>query len=445
MFLKTKSIMKAKFLFLIALACLALYSCDDSETTTFLELSQSSFPRVSEDGETLEVDVTSSGDWTVTNTLSWCKATPEKGSGNGKLTLRIDANLNEKGRTGTLTIALASSGLSRIIQITQEASTIEPEDYPYKLPVIFHVFYKDRTDPLQYVKASRLNDILQVVNTLYRNSAQSVDMNLTFELATTAPEGKPMETPGVEYIEWTGDYPIDCDDFMTDTINNYVKYIWEPNQYLNVMMYNFDSTDPNYVTLGISHLPFSIKGSTFLEGLNPVNISHITKENLQFPYCVSINSLYINEQTTNKRYTTADITVTLAHELGHYLGLHHVFSEVEEDGILIGCEDTDYCKDTPSYNKQEYDDYCNYLATQDRDNYSFSTLVKRTDCSGKTFKSYNIMDYAISYSNQFTNDQRARIRHVLNYSPLIPGPKVGAPSTRTAIEGVLHLPIRVIK
>ena len=36
------------------------------------------------------------------------------------------------------------------------------------------------------------------------------------------------------------------------------------------------------------------------------------------------------------------------------------------------------------------------------------------------FISYNIMDYAISYSNQFTQNQRERIRHVLSYSPLIP-------------------------
>ena len=437
--------MKTKFLFLIAFICLALYGCEDSETTDVLELSQTSFPNVNGDGETLAVDVTSSGDWTVTNTLSWCKVTPGKGSGDGKLTLQIDANLNEKERTGILTIALASSGLSRTIQITQEAGTIEPENYHYKLPVIFHVLYKDQTDPLQHVKASRLEEILQVANSLFRKSDESVDMNLTFELATTDPEGNPMETPGVEYIEWPGDYPIDCDKFMADTINNYVKYIWEPNRYLNVMMYNFDSNDPNYVTLGISHLPFSTKGSTFLEGLNPVNISHITKENLQFPYCVSINSLYINSQSIGSDYIPSDITVTLAHELGHYLGLHHVFSEVEEDGILIGCEDTDYCKDTPSYNKQEYDDYYRYLATQDHENYKFSVLVKRIDCSGNTFQSHNIMDYAVSYSNQFTNDQRARIRHVLNYSPLIPGPKIGAASTRTAVEGVLDLPIRVIK
>ena len=50
------------------------------------------------------------------------------------------------------------------------------------------------------------------------------------------------------------------------------------------------------------------------------------------------------------------------------------------------------------------------------------------------FISYNIMDYAISYSNQFTQNQRERIRHVLSYSPLIPGPKKGDIDTRALNE-----------
>lgn len=61
----------------------------------------------------------------------------------------------------------------------------------------------------------------------------------------------------------------------------------------------------------------------------------------------------------------------------------------------------------------------------------------------QTFTSHNIMDYAFSYSDQFSNDQRNRIRHVLTYSPLIPGPKKGQTQTRTAAEGPLDLPILI--
>ena len=55
------------------------------------------------------------------------------------------------------------------------------------------------------------------------------------------------------------------------------------------------------------------------------------------------------------------------------------------------------------------------------------------------------MDYSVSYSDRFTDDQRDRIRHVLTYSPLIPGPKKGVTKTRSATATPLDLPIRVIK
>ncbi|MEG1935331.1 MAG: zinc-dependent metalloproteinase lipoprotein, partial [Rikenellaceae bacterium] len=54
----------------------------------------------------------------------------------------------------------------------------------------------------------------------------------------------------------------------------------------------------------------------------------------------------------------------------------------------------------------------------------------RTSIDGKNFISRNIMDYTWSYSNEFTQDQRQRIRHVLNYSPLMPGPKFDRSTSR---------------
>ena len=33
------------------------------------------------------------------------------------------------------------------------------------------------------------------------------------------PDGEKTDQPGVEYISWPGSYPIDCDAFMNDDIN----------------------------------------------------------------------------------------------------------------------------------------------------------------------------------------------------------------------------------
>lgn len=74
------------------------------------------------------------------------------------------------------------------------------------------------------------------------------------------------------------------------------------------------------------------------------------------------------------------------------------------------------------------------------------TIVKRENCkTNQTFTSTNIMDYSVSYSDRFTNDQRSRIRHVLTYSPLIPGPKQGQTQTRSVVEGPIDLPIRTAR
>lgn len=342
-----------------------------------------------------------------------------------------------------LCFALYSCDDSEIdtVELPPKTSDTPVENYHYNLPVIFHVLYQNQSDPLQYVSQSRLSAILDAVNNDYKNTSTSVDMNLTFTLATTNPDGKQLTTPGVEYVKWTEPYPIDCDKFMSDNSGKYVKLLWEPNKYINVMIYNFAS-DPNSgtVTLGISHLPYSTTGSTFLEGLTAVSNTYLELKNLKYPYSVSINSLFINEQSVGNGYTPEDITVTLSHELGHYLGLHHVFSE-SDNGIMDDCEDTDYCKDTPSYNKVEYDAWLNSL----KGKYQLSYLAQRNNCQGAKFTSTNFMDYAYSYSNEFTADQRTRIRHVLNYSPLIPGPKKETANTRTAPEGAVDLPIRIIR
>ena len=75
-------------------------------------------------------------------------------------------------------------------------------------------------------------------------------------------------------------------------------------------------------------------------------------------------------------------------------------------------------------------------------------MLSRNSCDGKTFESDNIMDYFFTYGFKITKDQQTRIRNVLNYSPLIPGPKLsnGTTSTRASEpSGRIDLPITIIK
>lgn len=427
--MKTRLIILLPFLWLLT-------GCSETDSAT-LSLSKSKFDDVSANGESLSIDVTCDASWSVASSKQWCIPNIHKGENDGRLVLSINANLEASSRSATVTVI--SHKISKTIQITQKGSTSIAEEYHYELPVIFHVLYKN---PLQKVNQNRLSYILNKVNTLYKGNANSANMNLTFTLATKDKNGETLKTPGVEYIEWKGKYPIDCEQFMSDNSGTNVKYLWDPNLYINVMVYDFEQEQgSNSVILGISHIPFSTKGNNYLQGLNETDQTHLTLSNLKFPLSVSINSKYINEETINGKYTSADVIVTLAHELGHYLGLHHVFSETNNGT----CEDTDYCNDTESYNRQKYDSDCEYIYQYDKSKYTFANLVKRTKCDETSFTSYNIMDYYFSYSNRFTLNQRERIRHVLSYSPLIPGPKKGDISTRSIIEGPIDLPIRIIK
>jgi hypothetical protein len=86
---------------------------------------------------------------------------------------------------------------------------------------------------------------------------------------------------------------------------------------------------------------------------------------------------------------------TLSHEMGHFFGLHHVFT--------YSCDiDFDYCEDTLTYDRSSYET-------------AMSTFqVKRESCSNINFSSWNIMDYQEQIiRNSITYNQRERMRSII--------------------------------
>ena len=350
-------------------------------------------------------------------------------------------------------------------------TTMLTDNYTYELPVIFHVLYNDKNDANQYIPYQRISNLVQYVNEIYQGGiyGESENVHVKFVLATKDENGKKLEYPGVDYVKYTGEYPIDVEQFMTDETGSNVKYIWEPNDYINVMMFNFKSSNTESVLLGISHMPNSIKGDHELAGLETLSTPNVTKANLRFAYCSAINSLYANrsaeggyyqsDRYTNANhqmtfYTSADIVMTLAHELGHYLGLYHVFTEATSESNdnsdvnpVDSCADTDYCADTYSYNRAEYNDYTKYEmnSAQGLDPYLFNKLLLRYSCDSVQYEADNIMDYSICLGYQITPEQKARIRHVLYYSPLIPGPKKYRTTRAASVAGPVDIKIKTIK
>lgn len=290
----------------------------------------------------------------------------------------------------------------------------------YVLPVICHVFYTDKNDST-YIPAERISHIFSKVNEYYKKN----NINVTFQLTTLPPSGKSIDYPGVEYISWKTK-EIDANDVMGDDSQNgpYKKYLWDPNKYINVMFYVFKPGNNNSedVTLGVSHLPLTYKGSNELKGLQAIDARHtnLTLSNIEWAPCSSINSKYAYVESDETYYQTADVVVTVAHELGHYLGLLHAFTESNNE-IADSCGNTDYCDDTPSYNRVQYLKELNdYLNKHSEGTIPLKAVAERHGCEVDTFESHNIMDYYMSFTDELTADQKTRINNVLKYSPLVP-------------------------
>lgn len=336
-----------------------------------------------------------------------------------------------------------------------DSDEITGDNYVYHLPVIFHVFYTDSKDTLRYIPVIRFKELLDHVNELYAGNVYNLpldtlaseNLHVQFELAEKDENGKRLGTPGVEYIKTT-EKEFVCEKFMKD--KNFAQYTWDQNDYINVMVYAFKQENKNTTVLGISHLPYQVGGYPQIDGLSPGKNYPLNKPQI-FPYCVSLNALFVNKKYEGTRYTTdkgkknytyntADPNATLAHELGHYLGLFHAFSETKDkDGQSVAADnddDTDYCTDTPSYNRIEYakwlDEYMEKAETIKKDTvFTVQDLAKRSNSSGKEWLADNLMDYSICLSMRFTPEQANRMRQVLYYSPLIPGPKKKRPTTTT--------------
>lgn len=400
-------------LFLLTFILVALAAaCTDSDKVENLSVSADTI-RVSNASITQSIDIESNSEWIIAGNTPWCYFNEDKGDKDNTLTLTIDSN---EGRIRTAKLLICCPTVTKEVVVIQQAA---PSYHHYELPVIFHILQGPGEEKIE---EGWLAEVIAACNKLYKGGTTSPDIDLELVLPTKDPEGNKLEEAGIHYISWPS-VTTDPDKFMSQSDPDPVGVanLWNMNEYINVFVYNFTENYENI--LGRAYFPYSTSSNP-LSGL-PIGDVYINQSKTAYVHAISLNKQYIYDRTDTK-YTPSDITVTLAHELGHYLGLYHVFSE-------NGCDVDDYCTDTPVYDRANYISWVETYIKENEESgkqLSLKELSQRNSCNGEVFEAHNILDYYYCYSDQFTKEQSKRMRHVLEFSPLIPGPKTRTTQTR---------------
>lgn len=396
---------------------LSLFSaCENGQEETehpVLDIENNEYAGISADGDNIEIRVVSNDEWKSVSDSEWCNIKEGlTGNGNGLIKISVSPNQSSEVRIAKVKVSNYDESVTVYIMIEQLAA-----ESRFVLPIVFHVLYNDPTNEIQYVRQGHLQTIIEGVNKIYDNSG--LDFEIDFVMAEKDPNGTPLDEPGVNRVKWD-ESSMDCATFMGSTDNKYLDLVWNPYKYVNIMLYSFAAdADTGEEILGISQLPYLISPDN-LPGVTQLNLpGYPSESSLRYPYCVSINNKYIYDTAGAltpefKEGSVTYIVGTIAHELGHYLGLRHAYSEAS--GV---CKDTDFCKDTPTYDRIKYAELQNIYGDKYKE--YLDELIWRDDClTGERFKSTNIMDYSISYMNSFTKDQAYRMRYILERAAYMP-------------------------
>ena len=265
----------------------------------------------------------------------------------------------------------------------------------YVVPVIFHIIHGGQNEgTFPNVSMAQINSQIPILNNDFAGTGLNVgnfantnfsqgliaNCNITFCLAQKDPSGNTLTQSGIHRVNYNSNGWSDPASFTSSSafntfMNNTVKpaTIWDPTRYLNVWI-----SDVNGAVglLGYATFP----GGTGLSGLSS-GIGTSTTDGV-WCWTAAIGN-------TGSLFSPYDKGRTLTHEVGHWLGLRHIWG----DGNCA----TDYCNDTPT--QQQANTSCP----------AYPSITCSNGPNGDMFM--NFMDYcddACLYL--FTPDQRTRIQ-----------------------------------
>ena len=249
------------------------------------------------------------------------------------------------------------------------------------LPVVYHIITNGTgSENLSAATIQAQNDQL---NLDFGNSSGSpysvaADTEVEFCLATENESGSTLFEPGINRVTDFGDGPFSRPDFEN---NIKPQTQWDPTRYFNVWVGDLGDS-----LLGYAQFP----SNSGLQGLN-TNGGDANTDGVVVLYS-SVGS--VANPSSGGPY---NLGRTLTHEVGHWLGLRHIW------GDSSACTNDDFCADTP--NATNSNSGCPTVDSCPSDGLG-ADMVE------------NYMDYSNDAClNTFTADQKTRIQAVLANSP----------------------------
>ncbi|WP_053327333.1 M43 family zinc metalloprotease [Chryseobacterium gallinarum] len=256
------------------------------------------------------------------------------------------------------------------------------------IPVVVHVIHSGQAlGVAPNITNAQVQSQITVMNNDYRKLAGTpgyntnpvgADTMIQFALAKVDPNGNP--TDGIDRVN------LCQTSWATSAIDSYVKplTIWDPTKYMNMWSVNFSNSQ----LLGYAQFP----SNSTLPGL-AANGGYADTDGVVANYS-TFGSIAYNDGTflLNAPYNRGR---TMTHEVGHFLGLRHIWGD-------SACGD-DFCADTPTHQSS---------------NGGCPTHPKPNNCNTTDEMFENYMDYTNdSCMNIFTINQKDRITAVMNNSP----------------------------
>ena len=267
------------------------------------------------------------------------------------------------------------------------------------IPVVVHVIHNgDAIGSNENIADAQILSQITVLNQDYRRivdtpgyNEESVgaDVEIEFCMAQTDPDGN--LTNGIDrqdlgQASWDDEYAID------QNVKRFTS--WNPSQYFNVWVVNFGDSD----LLGYAQFPNSSNLGGIGNNGGPANTDGVV---IAYTYFGS-EDIYPNGNygPSNNQYRYGR---TASHEIGHCLGLIHIWGDNTSCTVDATDSEKDYCPDTPA---------------STRFHYGCATTSNTCPNSPGLDMVRNYMDYSDdSCMNIFTQNQKTRMRTVMQNSP----------------------------